>query len=187
MMLYRTKNNRVIEMLTSKDLINLLQAANSLRNDGAHGGVSSERDIELKHRKLLELITSCRRFMGNNWKRYQLVQPGQCRYAGGVFTYQAKRLMGTRTPFETIEQTTVEGMEDGRLHLLATDEGRALELMPFIRVMPSPKTEANACYYFNRMEGDQQRYVSYHFESESEFEAVFDDTKAAIASLRGDL
>jgi hypothetical protein len=186
-MLYRIKNRDVLNMLLSKDLVRILQAANSIRNNNAHGGVASQREDANIHRNLEELITDTRKFTGNNWKQYELVQPSDCRFSGGMLAYKVKRIMGTRTPFETVERRTITGMEDERLHLLAPDGDRALELIPFIRVMPSPKTESNACYYYNRTQGDQQRYVSYHFESESEFEAAFDDTAAAIQSLRGDL
>lgn len=186
-MLYRIKNRDVLNMLLSKDLVRILQAANSIRNNHAHGGVASQREDASIHRNLEELITDTRKFTGNNWKQYELVQPSDCRFSGGMLEYKVKRIMGTRTPFETVERRTITGMEDERLHLLGPDGDRALELIPFIRVMPSPKTESNACYYYNRKQGDHQRYVSYHFESESEIEVAFVDTDEAIHALNGNV
>lgn len=184
MQLYRTQNQDILKMLTSKDLINILLAANSLRNDGAHGGASSHRDTAIKNRKLRDLIAACRTLMGTTWLRYPLVQPGLSSYDGGEFTFAgAKRIMGTRTPFEALTLKTTEAMRHGYLHLFARDSELALELIPFIRVMPSPKTESNACYYYNRMNGDQQRFVSYHFEAEAEVEDIFEDTVSALKSL----
>ena len=186
-MLYRIKNRDVLNMLLSKDLVRILQAANSIRNNHAHGGVASQREDASIHRNLEELITDTRKFTGNNWKQYELVQPSDCRFSGGMLEYKVKRIMGMRTPFETVERRTITGMEDERLHLLGPDGDRALELIPFIRVMPSPKTESNACYYYNRKQGDHQRYVSYHFESESEIEVAFVDTDEAIHALNGNV
>lgn len=186
-MLYRIKNRDVLNMLLSKDLVRILQAANSIRNSHAHGGVASPREDASIHRNLEGLIADTRKFVGNNWKQYELVQPSDCRFSGGMLEYKVKRIMGTRTPFETVERRTIIGMEDERLHLLSPDGDRALELIPFIRVMPSPKAESNACYYYNRKQGDHQRYVSYHFESESEIEVAFVDTNEAIHALNGNV
>lgn len=63
------------------------------------------------------------------------------------------------------------------------DGERFIKLLPFVRVMPSPKTEANACYFYNRRGNQQQKFVSYHFEVDSEVEEFFEDTEAAILSL----
>ena len=92
--------------------------------------------------------------------------------------------MGTRTPFATVERKTIEGMEDGALHLLDPDGERALKLLAFVRVMPSPKAEANACYFYSRKQATKQRFVSYHFEAEAEVEEFFADTVAALDGMR---
>jgi hypothetical protein len=49
--------------------------------------------------------------------------------------------------------------------------------------MPSPRTEENACYFFNRMQGDQCRFISYHFEKDSDLVDAFADTAKAIQEL----
>ena len=43
------------------------------------------------------------------------------------------------------------------------DVGRALRLLPLVKVGPSPQSAKNACYFFNRLERDGARFVSYHF------------------------
>ena len=74
-------------------------------------------------------------------------------------------------------------MDDGALHLLDPDGERALKLLAFVRVMPSPKTEANACYFYNRRQASNQKFVSYHFEADSEIEEFHADTLAALEGL----
>jgi hypothetical protein len=68
--------------------------------------------------------------------------------------------------------------------LLDPEGDRALKLLPFVRVMPSPKTEANACYFYNKRVTPNQRFVSYHFEADSEIEDIFEDTQIALDSLK---
>jgi hypothetical protein len=182
--MFRTNSRDVLEMLFDRRLLTVLQTSNSIRNNQAHGGVASGRDIEIAHAQLTDLMQTCRSVMGMTWERYELVQPGECRFVSGQFGYKVRRLMGTRTPFATVERKTVEGMEDGALHLLDPDGERALKLIAFIRVMPSPKTEANACYFYNRRQASNQKFVSYHFEADSEIEEFYADTLAALEGMR---
>lgn len=182
--MFRTNSRDVLEMLLDRRLLTVLQDANSVRNHHAHGGVTSLRDSEIDHTQLTDLIQTCRSVMGMTWERFELVQPGECRFVAGLFNYKARRVMGTRTPFTTVARNTIEGMEDGALHLLDPDGERALKLLAFIRVMPSPKTEANACYFYNRKQADNQKFVSYHFEADSEVEEFYADTQAALEGLR---
>ena len=182
--MFRTNARDVLEMLFDRRMLTVLQTANSVRNNHAHGGVASVRDLEIAHVQLADLIQTCRSVMGMTWERYELVQPGECRFVGGQFDYKVRRVMGTRTPFATVERKTIEGMEDGSLHLLDPDGERALKLLAFIRVMPSPKTEANACYFYNRRQASNQRFISYHFDADSEVEEFYADTLAALDGMR---
>ncbi len=75
-------------------------------------------------------------------------------------------------------------MEDGQLHLLASGGNRALSLLPFIG-MSSPTSAQNACYFYNRRQGEKLRFVSYHFETEAEVIEVFSDTESALKLIEG--
>ena len=59
-------------------------------------------------------------------------------------------------------------MDTSRLYLLHENQYQPVELLPFFRLMPSPRTEENACYFYSRLEGGEVRWVSYHFPAESE-------------------
>ena len=181
--MFRTNSRAVLEMLFDRRLITVLQESNSIRNNHAHGGVAGIRDTDTTHNKLNDLINQCRGIMGLTWEQYELVQPGECRFTGGMYKYKARRVMGTKTPFINVDRNTIEGMEDGSLHLLDPNGERALKLLAFIRVMPSPKTEANACYFYNRRQASNQKFVSYHFEADSEVEGFYEDTHAALEGM----
>jgi hypothetical protein len=182
--MFATASRDVLEMLFDSRLVTALQAANSIRNGKAHGGVLGPSGIREAHSQLMDLVQTCRSITGGIWERYELVQPSECRFSGGVFNYKVRLITGTRTPFLTDDRRTVEGMEDGHLHLLDPEGDRAMRLLPFVRVMPSPKTASNACYFYNRNQAGSQRFVSYHFEEDSEIEHFFEDTQAAIEGLK---
>ena len=182
--MFATASQDVLEMLFDSRLVTVLQTANSIRNGKAHGGVLGPSGIQEAHSQLEDLVQTCRSITGGIWERYELVQPSECRLSDGLFNYKVRLITGTRTPFVTDDRRTVEGMEDGHLHLLDPEGDRALRLLPFVRVMPSPKTASNACYFYNRNQGGNQRFVSYHFEEDSEIEHFFPDTQTALDGLK---
>jgi hypothetical protein len=102
-----------------------------------------------------------------------------------MYHYKAQLLAGSRTPFRTVELELSEHMDDDYLYLIAAEETRPLRLLPLVKVMPSPATAENACYFYNRREAGRIRFVSYHFDREARIENVFQDTDDALRSITG--
>jgi predicted dehydrogenase len=48
---------------------------------------------------------------------------------------------------------------------------------------PAPKEEPNACYFFNRMDGQESRWVSFHFEQRPEVVTAGDEMLTVLDSL----
>ena len=76
--------------------------------------------------------------------------------------------MGSRSIFPQIEVQTSIPMEKDKIYLLDLSTHTPLEIIPFFRMMPSPKTEENVCYFYNRVEKDGVRWISYYFERDPE-------------------
>ena len=74
-------------------------------------------------------------------------------------------------------------MKRGYLYLKAEDGRCALELIPLIRIMSSPESGPNACYFYNRQESAGIRFVSYHFEIEASVTQAFSDTAQVLTKL----
>jgi hypothetical protein len=182
--LFKTRNREVLEAILSKRLVGLLQDANAIRNNwSGHKGAVSESAARQVYEKLSQHIATVRDVFGTIWEGYELLLPSTCKVRAGVFSYSARRIMGSRTPFQSIDLTLAEGMDDGHLHLWSPDETRTLKLLPFIKVMPSPKTEENACYFYNRKQDGGIRFLSYYFESDSDVVQEFRDTADALNRL----
>ncbi len=163
-----------------------MKETNALRNSWkGHGGIVGEAEAKRRHVKLADHLAKLRSLFGTIWDQYQLVKPRQASFTAGQFVYSVERLMGSRTPFEIIEAVVAEPMEDGQLHLLGSRANRALSLLPFIKVMASPTSAQNACYFYNRRQGEKLRFVSYHFETEAEVIEAFSDTESALKLLEG--
>ena len=95
----------------------------------------------------------------------------------------AKRIMGSRTPFVTVNIETAEAMNYGELYVKSIYENKGLRLLPFIKILPAPKSTVNACYFYNRREAKGNRFVSYHFEAESNIVSAFPDVEEAMNSI----
>ncbi|MFC2000379.1 class I SAM-dependent methyltransferase [Chloroflexota bacterium] len=179
--LFRTSDRAIFDLLFSGKLVGLLQQTNMLRNNWkGHGGVVSDKTAYERHVILQNHLIKMREYIANAWEAYQLVLPRSGKFVSGSYTYSVARIMGSRTPFESMELSLGEPLEDGYLHILSPEEPRALKLLPLVKVMPSPATEQNACYFYNRWQAGDIRFISYHFDVEAEIVAPFDDTAAAL-------
>ena len=103
--MYGTAERQVLEMLSHKKLLQVLQSANKIRNDNlGHAGAIGEEAARRIHEELLDLVYQLRSVFGRRWNRYELLQPGAIRYKAGTYYITCKRIIGTRSaPFEERE------------------------------------------------------------------------------------
>jgi hypothetical protein len=147
------------EMLADVSLTNAISRGNKMRNDWVgHGGVVGGAEAQLRNERLLSEVQNLRDAMADGWSRSQLVQCLGCRPRRGVFENQVALLTGSNSEFLKVE----------RLYLIPEEGERALLLLPLMQIGPSPESARNACYFFNRVEKDGLRFVSYHFVDQPE-------------------
>jgi hypothetical protein len=185
--LVNTHDEDVLQMLTSSELVAVIQRTNGFRNSWlGHSGVVGEREAAQRHVTLRAELMKVRDAFRTSWDRYTLVLPGKSIFAGGIYRYTVQRIVGRCAPFEHVEAELAQPLEHGNLHLLGSEERTALHLIPFVRVMCSPSTAENACYFYNREQEDGVRFVSYHFEQEADVVNQFPDTSAMLQQLVGE-
>lgn len=181
--LLQTRNAELAEALAHKGLAEVLNQSVMIRNAHAHGGIVSSEEALRRHSKLNQLVEAYREIIGISWSGTNLVLPGSIRLTKGTYVCRVQQVMGTRHPFQTTEISTSEPLEENELYLKSIGVSRCLRLLPFVRIMPSPRTEQNACYFYNKVEKDKLKFQSYHFVSEPEVFDRFDETAKAIAML----
>ena len=183
--IFRSTDRKFVEMLSHKNLRKILQRANKIRNDwDGHSGAIGEASSKEILRQLVELVQEVRAVFGRSWQRYELIQPGLARYQDGLHSVTSKRLVGTRSsPFEERVYQSKDPLEFGQLYLFDSVAQRGLPLLSFIQVMPSPEQQAFACYIYSRVTDDQARFVSYHFEQESEIHHHTEGIQSALEKL----
>lgn len=182
--LFADESLGLAEMLASRDLPSLLSTTNKMRNDwSGHGGVVSQAEASLRNAQLVTELHKLREAMSDAWSRVQLIRALGCQPKRGVFDNEIAVMMGSNSEFLKDSRTMSTWLDVERLYLVSKDSGRALTLLPLVRVGPSPASAKNACYFFNRIEKDGVRFVSYHFVDEPEQKEPFVETSDAIRFL----
>jgi len=183
--IYCTSDRQVLNMLSHKKLLQVLQAANKIRNNNlGHSGAIGEDMAMRIHGDLLDLAYQLRGVFGRHWNRYELLQPGTMRYKAGIHHITCKRIMGTRSaPFEEVEYKSHMPLDTDALYLFDSIRRTGLKLQPFVEVIPSPERQAVACFIFNRVDRDSARWVSYHFDQESEISHPSSGVLSALSKL----
>ena len=132
---------------------------------------------------LKNLLLELRSVLSRRWQDCELVLAGAGSFRKGEFHYKVDRVMGSRVPFESKQVRTVLPMEERTLHLIAPGEKKALELLPFVKVMASPTHMQTGCYFYNRQDEGGFRFVSYHLESEPDLIEMFSEVGEALDSV----
>ncbi len=170
--LFKTRSFDLPTALSYKDLFEALEAAKNLRNDKAHSGEAGDLQLTRRLTMLEGELTRVHKALGYAFDGWLLVRPGFGRKRDGIHYYTVENLMGSDAIFMEIRDVrTITDMEDGRIFLLDQAVGDPLEMLPLFRMMPSPSSSENACYFYNRIERSGVRWVSYHFEQDPEIVA----------------
>jgi hypothetical protein len=172
------------EALSRKELAGILSRTNKMRNDwSGHGGVVGQEEAQLRNEQLLAEVQKLRETMADTWTNAQLVHALHCRPKSGLFENEIAVLMGSTFPFPKEPRLMATWLDVERLYLSKKNSDRALKLLPLVQVGPSPQSVRNACYFFNRLERQGARFVSYHFTDKPELTGDFPDAAETIRFL----
>lgn len=184
--LFADPSLQLAEALSQKQLVEILSITNKMRNDwSGHGGVVGQEEAFLRNESLLTKVLELQQTMADLWKQVQLVHAHHCRPRNGVFEHEISVLMGSNSEFLKEQRNMSAWLDVDRLYVLRRGSMRGLELLPLIQVGPSPQSAKNACYFFNRLESDGARFVSYHYVDQPELKDQFTNATQAISRLTG--
>ena len=184
--LYKVTSAESLSPLIGKEMYEIFEAVNKHRNDWkGHGGAASDAERARRLELLENALARVRHNFANSSSEWLLVRPQYCTIKSGVFDFSAELLMGSHPTFRKVQVQTLAGMEHDKLHLLDENSRRPLELVPLFRMMSSPKTAQNACYFYNRIDGENLRWVSYHFAEDAEIHEPNSSVAEVIHELGG--
>lgn len=181
--LFAATDRALPEVLTSQGLSNILLQARDHRNTwSGHGGMPGVTMQRERLHELAQLLSRTQHLLGWSFETWTLLRPVVMTYSHGIFDLTAAILTGTNPAFRKKQVQLNQPLDASRLHLLNDGSPCALDLVPLIRVLTSSKTGEDGCYFYNRLEGDQVRWVSYHFHADPELVLPDDDVIELVTS-----
>jgi hypothetical protein len=167
--LYRVSDADKIGIVVDKGLYALLDKVSKYRNTWkGHSGIIGKKEYERRLTVLQEELTRLRGVLGSVFEDWWLIRPGANEYSAGIFHYRADRLMGSHQIFKQVEVDSSVVMDAAELYFFDTTRRQPLRLLHFFRMMAVPESEEVACYFFNRVEKTDVRWISYHFEGKAD-------------------
>ena len=162
--IFSDSSNTLPTNISRKEIAKILAETNKMRNDWTgHGGVIGQEEAKIRNGQLLGKVQELRGAMADTWIETELIQSLGCGMRNGVFETEVAVLMGSNSGFLKETRTMSTCLDLDLLYLLKKDSRRTLQLLPLVRIGPSPQSEKNACYFYSRVEKEDYKFVSYHF------------------------
>lgn len=181
--LFTAVDIELAEALSAAKLPRILHHALTRRNSWTgHGGVAGKHVHRERLRELEDLLAQTRAVLGWSFESWTLLKPGPMTRSGKIYDLTATILKGPNPAFRRRQMKLTEALDTARLYLVNDGNDRALELLPFIRVLAG-QTGQDACYFYNRLEGTEVRWVSYHFHAEPELLLPDEDLVGLLTDL----
>jgi hypothetical protein len=181
--LFRVTDSTLPDAISSTALFGAIEQVTGYRNDWkGHGGVESDADVDRQLDALETELQKVRRALADPFEKVKVIRPLNSYYGANLHHYTVQDLTGPTIPFREISLNLLAPLEQDALHLCDIRGVRALQLLPFIRMRQGPPAP-NACYFFNRIDGNTVRWVSYHHEEEAEVFESYPQLAAVFAEL----
>lgn len=173
-----------LDTLLSTDLTKLLGEVIHLRNTwNAHSGATTENLMKEQLGTLTGHVHTLRNLIGAGWQDFPLVRAGAARIRNGVFHHDVDLAMGPNAPFRQKQIPSNVALEEDGLYLLRREGGSALPLAPLVELKPADFGSNSACYFYNRLQAENIRFVAYHEVAESESFKKAAPTASLVAAL----
>ncbi|RKD71371.1 type I restriction-modification system DNA methylase subunit [Sinobaca qinghaiensis] len=179
--MFKHKRSNLIDVFTDKKIYHVLNRTKQYRNDWkGHGGIEGMRETPKRLELLQSELIKIRDIIGDVFEDYTFIKPGEGHFEDGLYKCKCSQIMGTRSTFKERLVKVSMGLDVRELYLIENENFEALKFLPFIKLMSSPATEENACYFYNRIDGDSVRMVSYYFEKEADINIQEDNIQKFI-------
>ena len=156
----------------NKELFSILDTVSNLRNKWkGHSGICSDDE---KKKQLIELeyyLNKTRLFLGAAFENSILVSPIDGKKVSGKCNTRAYALVGSRVPFIEINLIAGDILDTEKLYLYNFEQTTPIELLPFLKF----EVRSNAFYFYISIESKKVRWISYHYEKESEIHTDLSD------------
>ena len=180
---FGTDDRNTILALCNGDVCNILEEISVRRNNWqGHSGMIGDEVYEKLVREMIIDLNKLMTKIIDIYSNVQLVRPCQIEYQDGKFTNRVEILSTSNQIFKKVSFVSSLPMDKNKLYVRMLDTNNFFELPPLLLMKNEPANVKNACYFYSRTEGDQSRYVSYHYEGQPE---DYEQGSAAYTLIKG--
>ena len=177
-----------MRLLTSSEIVSTVESVVQLRNQKkGHGGISNDDEDKRVLDSLYSSFKSLKELLIEGFGSVKLIRPIPNRMSwddeSDTYSTVCQLLSGTRAKFKQIEVQTSVPLSAKKMYILHDDQFTPIEILPFVQMRQAPRTEQNACYFYNRVEKNQIRMVSYHHDREAELHDPLEGMKDVVELL----
>jgi predicted RNA methylase len=153
------------DAILSKELLDAIDGIPEKRNRiSAHGGVVPEVLANKEIAEISRLLTSVFEKI-LVYGSLKLIFPQSMKKKNGLYYIQVKKLMGTNDPYEDEVIESEIDLDTEVLHLFDPVTKSSLQLIPeFIKIIECNQCGHWSIYFYDKIEKDKARYVSYQNE-----------------------
>jgi hypothetical protein len=185
--LFGNPDPEFLERICNSELYNLLLEVMNYRNQWeAHGPRVSNKEYKNRYKIMQGALMRFYQIISDAYENYYLLIPDVSIFKDGIHYYTIKRVIGTRAPFKSDKIETISVMDSQKIYLLAKNQRKPVELLPFVTI------EDDVCYFYNSLYDKDHdnygdlRFVSYHYSEEAEKAVEFERIDTIINLLKPD-
>ena len=157
-------NSKFYKIITSKRIFKILNPIITKRNEKSHGGVMPEIFAEKNICEMDRFINQVFDVL-TAYKSLKLIYPTSMEKKNGIYHINSKILEGNTYVYDEEEIITEKDMDTRVLYLYNETSDERLKLNPeFIKLTQCPECANWSLYFYNSMDEDDIRYVSYQYE-----------------------
>ncbi|WP_071907081.1 N-6 DNA methylase [Methanobacterium congolense] len=183
--LFGNPTKEFMNLITSAEVYNILREVEEYRNLWkGHGAIVNQEEYQKRFDILKGYLSKIRSRISFVYDDVSLILPSLMDFDEEIYNTRCKEIKGF-LPFEDKEVETITPLVKNKLYIIHENQYEPVKLLPLIRIMPGPKTDNNACYFYNRYDTKENkaRFLSYHFEDEAEVNLYDDDVKSVFSIL----
>jgi hypothetical protein len=163
------------------DATRVLEVARNYRNSWkGHGGFVSSSDAERLVGELQQSVRDLYEVTSSVFRHVQLVRPGLADIGDNGASHRAELLTGSDSEFHKQQIDVDQTIKSSALALWKLGSRAMCRAMPFFRLGTPKRPQEKSCYVYNRIDGEQFRWVSYQEAQEQEVFATDHELLALI-------
>jgi hypothetical protein len=153
--------------LVSRDLARVFEKLRPLRLPGAHGGAETRNQLKARVGEMYDLIREWDGITRRIWSEFVLVRGAASERFDDHYLQEVELIIGNDYPFARIKVSTHDAMKSGSLYMFCPSESDFMEIRaPLFEFMEVPDESKSACYYFNRLRGQDLDLKSFVYPGE---------------------